>query len=250
MILTCPSCTAKYMVPDTAIGAEGRQVRCAKCRHDWYQAPLPEAAPAAVPAAEPASAFAKAMDDVDVEQAVNQPVNPSLDPQRDSPSAVSSANIPAVAKPRRKLPLGWIAAGVILLAGSGSLVFQKSEALADKFPAMAGVYSTLDLPVMLTCKDVGFINERISAVELREGIQRMIRVEGVVRNEGTRDCLVPDIAISIKDTDGGVVKSWTVEHEEDARTIEAGAEMPFAGTTIAPDDPAADVVLEFIPRLR
>ena len=53
MILTCPSCGTQYVVKDGAIPPEGRQVRCAACKHSWHQGPEETAAEAA-PAEEPA----------------------------------------------------------------------------------------------------------------------------------------------------------------------------------------------------
>ncbi len=40
MLLVCPSCNTRYVVPDSAIAGSGRQVRCANCRHSWHQAPV------------------------------------------------------------------------------------------------------------------------------------------------------------------------------------------------------------------
>ena len=41
MILTCPSCRTQYVVKDGAIPPQGRQVRCASCKHSWHQEPEP-----------------------------------------------------------------------------------------------------------------------------------------------------------------------------------------------------------------
>src|SRR5690606_34642422 len=49
--IACPACATRYVVPDSAIGAEGRTVRCAKCRHSWFQEGPAQAPPETAPPA-------------------------------------------------------------------------------------------------------------------------------------------------------------------------------------------------------
>lgn len=57
MILTCPRCTAQFLVDSSAIPSGGREVRCASCKHQWHAMPDPEVAEltAAAPALEQAT---------------------------------------------------------------------------------------------------------------------------------------------------------------------------------------------------
>jgi len=40
MLITCPNCGTNFSIPDSALGASGRKLKCAKCDHKWFQAPL------------------------------------------------------------------------------------------------------------------------------------------------------------------------------------------------------------------
>jgi predicted Zn finger-like uncharacterized protein len=58
MILTCPSCSARYLLASDSVGGKGRSVRCGKCGTEWFQEPeqnVLSVEPQGVPAAPPSA---------------------------------------------------------------------------------------------------------------------------------------------------------------------------------------------------
>ena len=90
MIIACPACSTRYVVPDSAIGVDGRTVRCAKCKHSWYQQ-------------------GSSADDVIASEAVAEAAPPPpAPPPSPPPAAMKEAAPPPPAEPEARQPgRGW-----------------------------------------------------------------------------------------------------------------------------------------------
>lgn len=155
MKVICPECAESFDVPEEALGAHGRRVRCAACRHVWLQEPVHEA---------PFDNFRRMEETMEVE-----PIPASL-----HPDAEDAAGEPA--RPRMALPaalqgielrylgrmLAGFALGVLLLGGA--LAGLAVAGVAPSFYISRGLMSPHVEPLRII--DMSLIETKIGDVAL------------------------------------------------------------------------------------
>ncbi len=211
MILTCSSCATRYLVDPAAIGASGRDVRCARCGHVWFQ--------------QPARDLPMSVED---ESIVNDPMA-----YRPAP------NLPALQRPATpwNLVAGW-AALVSLLAVLGFGLLQFRDRLVTLWPASAQLYAALHIPTPgMMLKDVRFARQR-------EGGIALLTVSGAIVNAASQAAPAPSIRISLRD---GIDRELT--HEEVAGgegRLAPGAEARFTARLTDPPPEARKIEVRLV----
>lgn len=230
MILTCPSCRTKYVVPDSAIGLDGRKVRCAQCRFSWFQ-DGPEAMPTGTipPPAPPPAPRQPAPPPVAVEQPPEEqaPQPEAIDWAPAEPEAEAYQEEEEEEAPRRarRNPARlwtWIAIiSALLMVGALTAIYfigpQQISAWMNGGGAAISPSEAL----------------RISRQNLsREPLptdRELFTVTGEITNVSNETQRIPQIRAEVTDADQNVIFSWMIAPP--VSELAAGQAITFSGAS-------------------
>ncbi len=180
MIIACPTCATRYTLADSAVGPQGRKVRCAKCGHTWWQSP----------------------DEDDPDFSLNDVTE------------IRQTSAPTVERPprdraaMRRVLIGWGLFAAVVLALAGGAVAARDQ-IVRLWPPAALLYDTVGLRV--EPPGTGLQLQNLRSEQKVEGGAPVLVVDGQIVNVSDTVRPVPVVRVTSLGEDRKPIKSWTVE---------------------------------------
>ncbi len=254
MILSCPSCSARFRVDADQLGVAGRKVRCVKCGHVWHATPdQDEEEP--TPASDSGAAASGGADEADADAGEDDlpdepPPFESFEAMREQMAGERRARSRARArqavaqKPRRawlRPLLGWL----VLLAAVGGILgaaWYARYSVVGTFPTAARLYDMVGISISTVAP--GLRIQDVQPARRTENGDTVLVVTGRVVNDTDATQPVPALRITLKGADGTILANWRVAANSAA--VPPGGSTAFEARRANPPAGASEITVRFI----
>lgn len=219
MIISCPQCDARYEVDAQVLSPNGRQVRCAKCGHQWTE--RPPAGPAEL----------EELDYLDEDQ--------GRDDFRATRRAIINKN---KGKKRGSAIAAWVALAAAIVVVIGGGIVARNQIVSIWEPA-ARFYETVGLS--LDIHDFG-LDVQVTSLRQRrnEANELVIDVTGEIVNTSADVKIVPELKGALLDVSQKAIHSWRFNAA--AGQLNPGEATEFKTSVVNPPDGAREVFVSFV----
>lgn len=202
MIITCPDCTARFVLPERALGEAGKKVRCGKCRHTWFMQPPARSAEdtdslrkARLKAARDAAATAEAV------------------------ASGAKTYLPAIAA-KNRIAHEWIVFAFCFVWLIVATFYLFGPNIVNKYEFPKPFYKKLGI---IPTKGMRLYDTEME--KIKQYGRASVSISGVIANESGETRLVPDLMISQVNHDGVIVETELLK--SGFPPIEAGGELNY-----------------------
>lgn len=225
MILVCPSCSARFLVPAAVFAHGARHVRCARCAHQWLaDTPMDITVVPFVPPAE--------------EAASNQSNSATFSQQ------LGAKNLPVLRDQPWLIFLkkhGLTLVSLVLLAITAGL-FASMIKLPPDIPKPKEMKAPVQTAAITRLED-GLTLQNVHSERRLENAQMMLVVSGEVFNAGDDTVDIPVIRAAAFAPNGSLIESWQIRLS--AVNLEPKASVPFQSTIKMPRVSISEISLSF-----
>lgn len=195
MIITCPSCSAQYLLPDHAIGEKGRRVKCTTCDYTWLQAPedAPEIA---------------YLDHVDDNAEPAMPQDNDDDLSINIQDFINEANR-ALRRNTTRIIIDGTMYALCALIVTGVLMVSFANKIVAAWPESALLYEMLQIPVAPPAQGIEFRDLKVATTATTTDVGA-VAITGQLVNASQQFVRLPPLRVRAFAANGDWLKDWTI----------------------------------------
>lgn len=240
MILTCPECTTRFLLPSHALEPDGRRVKCSGCGEVWFQEPESE----------------------EVEENIDSEEQEEEQELGEEEGGISIDDIPEAVKPvpedssesvvqddeeRQEITVGalggYIAAGgmfVVILAG----LLLMNGPVMERWPASSSFYKVFGFTMPVPGE--GLVFDKVTAGASKEGgsQKETIALEGQIINLTNESQVVPMIEAGLRSKSGEILQHWFIDPPK--KKMDAEETLPFKAEYEGTHEDSREVHIRFV----